>query len=315
MLSLRDAGVGCFIGEFFVGALAYADDIVLLAPMACAMHRLLSICDEYSSEYSMLFSANKSKCLIFPVRHRFSTVYEKLQPFVIGGNKTDCVTRWSHLGHVINTQLIDDDDIVARKSQLIGQINSLICNFSKLDPLTRNRLFQAYCTSFYGCQIWDLCNTKLVEEFCIAWRKGMRRVWSLPANTKSDAVYLVAGVIPIFDELCKRLLNFVWSCYRSDSDLVRFVVKHGIDARMNSPLGRNVTFCSLRYGVAVHNFCTLPLPNSFFREHFCKSLSPEFVHKVRCAFELIMIRENVLSVPGVQLTAEDCTWFISQLLT
>jgi len=32
LVSLRDAGVGCFIGESFVAALAYADDIVLLAP-------------------------------------------------------------------------------------------------------------------------------------------------------------------------------------------------------------------------------------------------------------------------------------------
>jgi len=81
-------------------------------------------------------------------------------------------------------------------------------------------------------------------------------MWSLPADTKCDAVYLVAGVIPIFDELCKRVLKFVLSCYYSDSDLVRF----GIDAPMNSPLGRNVTFCSLPYDISVNNLCIL----SFF---------------------------------------------------
>jgi len=70
------------------------------------------------------------------------------------------------------------------------------------------------------------------------------RVWSW-------SVYLVADVIAVFDELCKRVLNFVSSCYHSDSARVRFVLKHGTDARMNSPLGRNVTFCSLRYGVSV----------------------------------------------------------------
>ena len=30
---------------WFVGALAYADDLVLLAPSATAMRRLLSVCD------------------------------------------------------------------------------------------------------------------------------------------------------------------------------------------------------------------------------------------------------------------------------
>jgi len=40
----------------------------------------------------------------------------------------------------------------------------------------------------------------------------MPRVWSLPANTTSDAVYLVADVIPTFDELRKHVLNFMSSC-------------------------------------------------------------------------------------------------------
>jgi len=160
--------------------------------------------------------------------------------------------------------LADENDIAGRKSQLIGQINGLICNCSKVDPMTRNRLIQVCCTSFYGCQIWDLCNTKWIKDFCIAWRKYVRRLWSLPANTTSDAVYLVADVIPIFDELCKRVLSFVSSCCHSDSALVRFVLKHRIDARVNSPLGRNVTFCSLRYGVSVHDLCSLQFPSSFY---------------------------------------------------
>ena len=43
----------------FVGALAYADDLVLLAPSATAMRRLLSVCDSFASEYNMLFNAKK----------------------------------------------------------------------------------------------------------------------------------------------------------------------------------------------------------------------------------------------------------------
>ena len=40
-------------GSYFVGALAYADDLVLLAPTPTAMRKLLSICDEYGNEFSM----------------------------------------------------------------------------------------------------------------------------------------------------------------------------------------------------------------------------------------------------------------------
>jgi uncharacterized membrane protein len=61
---LSKAGIGCFIGNFFVGALAYADDLVLLAPTACAMRLMLIECDKYASEYEVVFNAKKSKCLI-----------------------------------------------------------------------------------------------------------------------------------------------------------------------------------------------------------------------------------------------------------
>ena len=37
LMSLYRAGLGCHIGHMFVGALAYADDLVLLAPTPRAM--------------------------------------------------------------------------------------------------------------------------------------------------------------------------------------------------------------------------------------------------------------------------------------
>jgi len=43
LLILPKAGVGCFIGLHFAGALAYADDLVLLASTASAMRKLLAI--------------------------------------------------------------------------------------------------------------------------------------------------------------------------------------------------------------------------------------------------------------------------------
>ena len=60
---LSDAKVGCYIGHVFVGALAYADDIVLLALTAKAMRKLLSLCDEFASGFNVLFNAKMSKCL------------------------------------------------------------------------------------------------------------------------------------------------------------------------------------------------------------------------------------------------------------
>jgi len=40
LLLLKKAGFGCYIGAHFVGALTYADDIVLVAPSATALHKM-----------------------------------------------------------------------------------------------------------------------------------------------------------------------------------------------------------------------------------------------------------------------------------
>jgi len=43
LVKLSKCGVGCCFGSFFVGALAYAFDLVLLAPTPSAMRHLLAI--------------------------------------------------------------------------------------------------------------------------------------------------------------------------------------------------------------------------------------------------------------------------------
>jgi len=85
----------------------------------------------------------------FHAPHSFRAVYEKLQPFVIGGNKIECVTGWSHLGRAINTQLTEDD-VAACKSQLIGQmrLTARYATFSKLDPVTKKPIVSSLLHSF-----------------------------------------------------------------------------------------------------------------------------------------------------------------------
>jgi hypothetical protein len=62
---LQRAGVGCYNGQMFTGALAYADDLVLLAPTASAMRRMLAICEDYAAEFQVSFNADKTKWMVF----------------------------------------------------------------------------------------------------------------------------------------------------------------------------------------------------------------------------------------------------------
>jgi len=71
LLLRKKAGFGCYIGSHFVSALGYADDIVLVAPSATAVRRMLAICEDSADEFCICFNATKSKCLvILPICRR-----------------------------------------------------------------------------------------------------------------------------------------------------------------------------------------------------------------------------------------------------
>ena len=79
LVALSQAGVGCFIGSHFVGALACADDITLLGPSVFAPRKMLAICDSYANDYHSVFNAKKSECLVlFPSTRRLLTCFSKV---------------------------------------------------------------------------------------------------------------------------------------------------------------------------------------------------------------------------------------------
>jgi len=97
LVQLLKSGFGCYIGNTFVGALAYADGIVLVAPSASAMRRLLSICDDFASKYSYSFNATKSKCMVITPRTRCKVQYCE---FVVQGKPMEFVSScasWTHI--------------------------------------------------------------------------------------------------------------------------------------------------------------------------------------------------------------------------
>ncbi len=185
LLRLSLSGVGCFIGLNFVGALAYADDIVLLAPTPTAIRKLLSICDVYASEYDTVFNASKSKFLVSAATKRRMSYNDMAGcVFHIGGNVIENVAQYSHLGHIITSCSQDCEDIRFRRNCFIGQANNVLCYFNKLDIAVKLKLFKSYCSSIYGSELWALNNIS-IEDFCIAWRKALRRIFNIPHHTHS----------------------------------------------------------------------------------------------------------------------------------
>jgi Reverse transcriptase (RNA-dependent DNA polymerase) len=102
LLQLSQSGVGCFVVLHFVGALAYADDIVLIAPSPLVMRRLLAICNAYASEYDIEFNGSKSKILVI-ASSKNRSFYRDMCTYclTISGQIIENVNICSHLGYII----------------------------------------------------------------------------------------------------------------------------------------------------------------------------------------------------------------------
>jgi len=122
---------------------------------------------------------------------------------------------------------------------LCGKINSVLCYFCERDALIKLKLLQSYCSDFYGSVLWDLSHAS-VEDICIAWRRGLRRVWGLPPHTHSALVAPLCGLLQLKVELACRCAGFITKCLCSANQTVRSIATHGVySQRMRSPVGRN----------------------------------------------------------------------------
>ena len=58
---LESQAVGCYWSHYSVGALGYADDIVLLAPSASALRMMLNTCCQFANDFNLLFNPGKTQ--------------------------------------------------------------------------------------------------------------------------------------------------------------------------------------------------------------------------------------------------------------
>ena len=60
LLALKKSGIGCTLGGVYVGAFAYADDIVLLAPCLSSLRLMLGDCEVCAVRHGLTFNPLKT---------------------------------------------------------------------------------------------------------------------------------------------------------------------------------------------------------------------------------------------------------------
>ena len=140
---LSETNVGCHVGHKFVGALSYADDLVIMAPTIAGLQTMISVCENYSKEYGITFNASKTVCVAFGVKDT-----DSLSQVMIDGKHIEWNKTVKHLGNHLQCTLADDEDIRFKSNELVGRTNSICANF-KISKKVLYNLFESKCCAFY----------------------------------------------------------------------------------------------------------------------------------------------------------------------
>ena len=97
-----DTRVGCNIGCIMMNVLAYADDIVLLAPSWIAVQTLLDVLDINIRKIDIMCNTSRTVCLVFKPDCRRIVVCDKFPVFLLSGQYLQFVDKFKYLGHIVH---------------------------------------------------------------------------------------------------------------------------------------------------------------------------------------------------------------------
>jgi len=121
----------------------------------------------------------------------------------------------------------------------------------------------------------------------------LSRIWNLPSCTHSRLLPLICESLPLFDEICRRSLNFIRTCALHDSLLIHSVAQYGaIYARSQSIIGQNVLFCAQRYYRSISDVIYNPA-HSFINAFVHNSVDFETHMAANLLTETLMLRDHV----------------------
>jgi Reverse transcriptase (RNA-dependent DNA polymerase) len=144
---IESSKIGCNLGGMFINVLAYADDMVLLAPSWRAMEMLLATLVSHITKIDMICNSNKTVCMVFNHLDRNKVVSRMFPPFTPGTTKLQYVDEFKYLGHIIFNDFSDDCDISREICNMFVRTN--IRRFSRCYEDVKVALFKTDCICIY----------------------------------------------------------------------------------------------------------------------------------------------------------------------
>ena len=309
LINLKNNGTGCYMGQYFVGALGYADDIILLSPTVFALKQMIKICEEYANEHSILFNGNKSKYLVFG---KYDTRYKHNPLIKVFNEIVPRCEQAIHLGHLLETSNTNKSLVEDAIKKFNVSFHCFISRFGSCNSTTKNKLLHQYCSALYGSQLWDLTSNE-TARICTQWRKAHRQALSLPYDTHCSLLPLIAENKPVECMLDCRYIAFFRSLSVSYNSIVRYTAIYRLN-EFTSTMGRNMTHLKYKYDLQMEDiiYFTKNKINLHCYTKWLADVSDEYTIYAIIIQEMLMMKEERCNRT---FSDDDCDFIIHFLCT
>ena len=216
------SSVGCHIGNKPVNIMSYADDLVVLTPTMNSLKKLVSILEDFSSDFNISFNPSKSFIMFYSNFMDTPNV-----DVIMNGEKINFVSEGVHLGFNLTNKKDNFFNITSAINDMYIRTNVLKRSFSFLSTECKVELFNTHCLSLYGCELWNLQDKDIVK-LEIAWRKSIRSFLDIPYRTRSALIPGVVGTPSIMSIIHNRQINLISKGLMHYNKLVKFIFNNSI---------------------------------------------------------------------------------------
>ena len=203
---LRNAKTGCHVGNFFAGAMGYADDLLLLCPSRKGLQEMLTIAENYARDHRISFSTHhlpsksKTKGIVFSKKELTWTP----APLMLCGNPLPWVKEAKYLGNFISN-IVDglSKDVRIKRAGFIEKNCEILQEFPFAHPAVKCKINRIYNSSFPGSVLWDL-NSRNVNQLVNSWSVATRYMWDLPRDSHRFFMEEFGGTVQYLLNLTKE---------------------------------------------------------------------------------------------------------------
>ena len=151
----------------------------------------------------MLCNVTKTVCMVFKPKRRNMIVDSSFPNFTLNGITLQFVSEFRYLGHIVNNEFSDDNDIKREIRLLFMRTNILIRRFNKCSVDVKLALFKAYCMCIYDAGIWLHYSVTIFNKLKSCYHKCVKMFFGY-SRLSSVTSTLSELKLPDFDQLITK---------------------------------------------------------------------------------------------------------------